>query len=244
MNVKKKVVVEPREETLKSKDKGDDKEPVEIDEKLAENNKPQSDVLPTIQTPPSFLKRLKKKEENDKIKKFIAKLSNLSINIPLLKVIQEILGYANLMKKLMSKKKLVKGDTIEVTYGCIAIISSEMAKNKKDPVAFTIRCIIGTHKFEKALCDLGASINLMLFAIYMRLSLSTPTSTSMRFVIVDRSIKKSIGVLFNMLVKVDKFILIADFVVLDYEMDHRYLLSLVELSLPLEELLSIWSLGK
>lgn len=43
-----------------------------------------------------------------------AKLDNLLINIPLLQALQEISGYAKLMKEIMSKKRLMYGETIEV----------------------------------------------------------------------------------------------------------------------------------
>lgn len=152
----------------------------------------------------------------------MAKLSNLSINIPLLKAIQEIPGYAaKLMKKLMSKKKLVEGDTIEVTRGCSAIMDSKVAEKKDDPGAFTIPCTIGTQEFAKALCELGASIDLMSFVIYKKLGLDAPTPTSMRLLMGDRSIKRLVGILFDVLVKVDKFILPTDFMVLDCEMDQE-----------------------
>lgn len=61
------------------------------------------------------------------------KLRNLSINISLLEAIQEILRYTKLMKNLMSKKKLVEGDTIEVTHGCNSIMDSTVAENKMTP---------------------------------------------------------------------------------------------------------------
>ena len=85
---------------------------MEVDKDVVENEKPQSDVMPTIQIPPSFTQRLQRKEEGDKFKKFIANLSILSINFPLLKAIQEIPRYAKIMKKFMSKKKLIEGDKI------------------------------------------------------------------------------------------------------------------------------------
>ncbi|XP_047253706.1 uncharacterized protein LOC124887835 [Capsicum annuum] len=106
-----------------------------------------------MKIPPSFLQTLKKKEKNVKFKKFLAKLSNLSINIPLQKAIQEILVYAKLMKTLMSKNHLMDGETIKVTHGCSAIMANAMAKKKEDPEAFTIPCTIGTYKFEKLLCN-------------------------------------------------------------------------------------------
>ncbi|XP_016558526.1 uncharacterized protein LOC107858385 [Capsicum annuum] len=149
----------------------------------------------------------------------MANLSNLSTNIPLLEAIQDIPGYAKLMKKLILKKKIVECDTIEVTHGCSSIMSCAIVENKEDPDAFTIPCTIGKHKFEKVLCDLGASISLMPFAIKQRLGLSTPILMPMRLLMEDRSIKKPVGVLFDVLVSVDKFILLAHFVVIDCEVD-------------------------
>lgn len=90
-----------------------------------------------MQIPPLFAQRLKRKEENGKLNKFMVNLINLSINILLLKVIQETLGYAKFIKRLMSKKNLVEGDIIEGNYGCSAIIGSIIVDNKKDPMAIT-----------------------------------------------------------------------------------------------------------
>ncbi|XP_047264469.1 uncharacterized protein LOC124896741 [Capsicum annuum] len=184
MNVKTKVVVESKESPMTSQSEEYEKESVEMVEELVKNDKLQDHVLPSMQVPPLFTKRLKRKEENDKLKKFMTKLSNFSINIPQLESIQDILEYAKLMKKLMSKKKLVGGDPIEVTHGCSAIMSNEMAKKK----------------------DLG---------------LNTHIPISMKVLMAERSIKKLVGVSFDVLVKVDKFILLEKFVVLDCDMDQE-----------------------
>lgn len=45
-------------------------------------------------------------------------------------------------------------------------------------------------QFAKALCDLGASINLMPYAIFKKLGIGDPKSTTMCFVIADHSIKR------------------------------------------------------
>lgn len=155
------------------------------------------------------------KRERRKIKEVHGKTCNLSINILLLNTIQETLGYTKLMKKLTSKKKLVEGDTCEMTHVCSAIMNMTVTKKKNNPRVFTIPCIIGMHEFAKALCDFGSRINLMPFVIYKKLRLDTPKPTSMRPIVVDRSIKKPMRILFYVLVKEDKFILLMDFVVLD-----------------------------
>ncbi|XP_047252215.1 uncharacterized protein LOC124887081 [Capsicum annuum] len=100
-------------------------------------------------------------------------------------------------------------------------MDSKFAEKKNDPRAFTIPCTIGAHEFAKALCDLGTSINLIPYVIYKKHGLYTTTPTSMQPLMADRSIKRPIGVLFDVLVKVEKFILPVDFVELDYEMDQE-----------------------
>ncbi|XP_047264289.1 uncharacterized protein LOC124896675 [Capsicum annuum] len=174
-----------------SREANDEKEIEKSNEEVEEVKKPQGEARSTIQVPLLFHQHLHKKEKGDKLRKFKAKLSNLSINIPLLEAIQEILGYAKLMKKLISKKKLVEDDTIEVTHRCSAIMNSKVMQNKDDPGVYTIPCTTGMHEFAKALCNL------------------------------DRSIKRSVGISFDVLIKVDKFILLVDFMVLDYKMDQE-----------------------
>lgn len=81
---------------------------MEIDEEVVENSKSQGGILHTIQIPSTFIQRFKRKEENDKLKKFITNVRLLFINIPLIEAIQEISGYTNFIKKFIYKKKLLK----------------------------------------------------------------------------------------------------------------------------------------
>jgi len=80
-------------------------------------------------------------------------------------------------------------------------MTCEMIKMKEDTGAFTIPCTIGMLQFAKALCDLGASINLMPYAIYKQLGLGEPKSTTMRLLMAGRSIKHPIGILYHILVR-------------------------------------------
>ena len=60
---------------------------------------------------------------------------------------------------------------------CSAIATRSLVQKKEDPGAFTIPCTIGLLHFAKALCDLGASINLMPLSIYKKLGLGDPKPT-------------------------------------------------------------------
>jgi len=72
-----------------------------------------------------------------------------------------------------------------------------------------------------ALADLGASINLMPYSMFVRLGLKEMSPTRMSISLADRSIKYPVGIVENVLVKVDKFVFPADFVILDMEADER-----------------------
>ena len=89
----------------------------------------------------------------------------------------------------------------------------------QDLGSFTITCTIGKFEFKKALCDSGASINLMPLSVIKRLSLGELTPTAMTLQMVDRTMAQPEGVLEDVLIKVGKFIFLVDFVVMDMEED-------------------------
>ncbi|XP_047257578.1 uncharacterized protein LOC124889649 [Capsicum annuum] len=101
----------------------------------------------------------------------------------------------------------------------LAMIKQLTINKKSDPGAVTIPCIIGTMEFTKALCDLGASVNLMPLTIYKKLGQWNPTPTNIRLVMADRSVKRPVGILYDALVKVSNFIFPVDFIILDCEVD-------------------------
>ena len=95
----------------------------------------------------------------------------------------------------------------------------KIAQKVKDPGSFTIPCTIKDSTFDKALCDLGASINLMTFLVFRKLGLGEVKPTTISLQMVDRSLTFPKGVIEDVLVKVDKFIFPTDFVVLDMKED-------------------------
>ncbi|XP_070015466.1 uncharacterized protein LOC142174408 [Nicotiana tabacum] len=74
-------------------------------------------------------------------------------------------------------------------------------------------------RFARAICDNGASINLMPLAIYKKTGSCMPRPKGMRLQIADCSIKRLVGIVDDMLVKVGKFLLPVDFVILDCVVD-------------------------
>ena len=91
----------------------------------------------------------------------------------------------------------------------------------KDPGSFTIPCSIGKYEFKKALCDSGASINLMPLSVVQRLNLGELTPTTITLQMADRSMAQPKGILEDVLVKVGKFIFQVDFVIMQMEEDNQ-----------------------
>ncbi|XP_070054505.1 uncharacterized protein [Nicotiana tomentosiformis] len=129
-------------------------------------------------------------------------------------------GYAMFMKDLVTKKRSINYEMIKITHQVSSIVHS-MAPKLEGLGAFTIPCTIGSANFAKALCDLGASINLMLYSVFKTLGIGQPRPTSMRLKTADRTMKRSLGIIDDVLVWIDKFIFPADFVVLDFEVGYE-----------------------
>ncbi|XP_047253753.1 uncharacterized protein LOC124887877 [Capsicum annuum] len=130
-------------------------------------------------------------------------------------------GYTKFIKDLFTKIRKVIHETEDNLHHCGAISTRSLVQKKAGLGAFTIPCTIGSLDFTKALCDLGASINLMLLVVFKKLGLGDPTPTNLRLVMADRSIKWLIDVLHDVLVKVADFIFLADFVILHCELDFK-----------------------
>ncbi|XP_062086339.1 uncharacterized protein LOC133792447 [Humulus lupulus] len=97
---------------------------------------------------------------------------------------------------LSNKRKMEDYETMALKKECSAIIQKKLPQKLRDPGSFTIPFTIGNFHCERALCDLGASINLMPLSIF--------------FVLDMEEVE-------DVLVKVDKFIFPANFIVLDME---------------------------
>ncbi|XP_070019887.1 uncharacterized protein [Nicotiana sylvestris] len=168
----------------------------EVKERVKETPK----TLPPIPRPPlSFPQRLARKVDDSKLEKFYDILNQLSVNIPFVEAFQEMPGFAKYLKDLITKNKTTKNEVVNVTHRVSSIIATSTVQKKEDPRAFTIPCTIGAHDFARALCDNGASINLMPLSIYKKAGL--------------------VGIIDDVLVNVGKFHLPADFVILDCAVD-------------------------
>jgi hypothetical protein len=98
-----------------------------------------------------------------------------------------------------------------------AILQCKLPLKYKDPGCPTITCMIGVSQIERALLDLGASVNLLPYSVYLQLGLGELKPTTMTLQLADRSVKVPREIVEDVLIKVDKFYFPVDFIVLDTE---------------------------
>ena len=98
-----------------------------------------------------------------------------------------------------------------------AIIQCKTPVKYKDPACPTISVNIGGTCVEMALLDLGASVNLLPYSVYKKLGLGELKPTTITLSLADKSIKIPKGTMEDVLIQVDKFYYLIDFVMLDTE---------------------------
>ncbi|XP_061367427.1 uncharacterized protein LOC133310513 [Gastrolobium bilobum] len=149
---------------------------------------------------------------------FLDIFKKLQINIPFTEALAKIPNYVKLMKDLLSRKhKLQEFETVALTEECSAIIQKKLPPKLRDPGSFNIPIAIGNINVGRTLCDLIASINLMPLSVMKSLGISELKPTMVSLQLADRSLRRPNGVIEDVLVKVDKFIFSAYFIVLGME---------------------------
>nr|GEU83299.1 reverse transcriptase domain-containing protein [Tanacetum cinerariifolium] len=130
--------------------------------------------------------------------------------------------FAPMFKNLLNNKdKLIELTKTQLNENCFALVLKKLPEKLGDPGRFLIPCDFLEFDNCLALADLGASINLMPLSIWKKLRLPTLNDTKMVLELADRTISKPTGVADNVFVKVGKFYLPVDFVVLDFIADPR-----------------------
>ncbi|GJU50100.1 DNA-directed DNA polymerase [Tanacetum coccineum] len=187
----------------------------------------EKDTRPKISHIP-FPQRLKKEKEEAQQRKFLQNLKQLQLSIPFTEALAQMPKYAKFLKSLMSNKtRLEEAYTVTMNEICSAVLLNKLPLKEKDPGSFTIPCDIGNLHIDNALADLGANISLMPYSMYEKLGLGEPKPTRMSLELADRSIQYPRGIAKNLLIKVDKFVLPIDFVILDMREDTRIPIILV-----------------
>ncbi|KAL6316877.1 hypothetical protein AAG906_022889 [Vitis piasezkii] len=148
-------------------------------------------------TSPPFPQALHGKKGIRNASKILEVLRQVKVNIPLLDMIKQVPTYAKFLKDLCTiKRGLTVNKKAFLTEQVSAILQCKSPLKYKDPGSPTISVMIGGKVVEKALLDLGASVNLLPYSVYKQLGLGE-------------------GVIEDVLVQVDNFYYPVDFIVLD-----------------------------
>ncbi|CAN6440609.1 unnamed protein product [Victoria cruziana] len=143
----------------------------------------------------------------------------IRINLPLLDAIQQVPAYARFLKELCTRKR--KGrrvpECVMLSEGTSSLLQRRLPPKLEDPGASIIPCVLRDIHIERALLDLGASVNVLPGFFYDAFGLEGLRPTSMTIQMADSSVKKPRGVLEDVLLKIEDFILPIDFIVLDME---------------------------
>ncbi|MBN8156820.1 hypothetical protein J0J30_22670, partial [Vibrio vulnificus] len=122
--------------------------------------------------PLPFPQATRKPGKSNEFFQYLDMLKKVQVNIPFLEALTHIPKNAKFLKELVSsKKKLEEFATVPLTEECSAIIQRKLPPKLKDPGSFSVPITIGPLEIDKALCDFGASINLMPLSLYHRLNM-------------------------------------------------------------------------
>ena len=182
--------------------------------KVVPNSTHSNPIPPNVPFPRRFMQS--KKEENEK--DILETFRKVQVNIPLLDAIKQVPKYAKFLKELCTtRRRNSNKEVVRVSENVSAVLQRKLPPKCKDPGSFTIPCVIGNTKFEHAMLDLGASINVMPYSIYASMNLGELKNDGVIIQLADRSNAYPKGVLEDVLVQVNHLIFPADFYVLEME---------------------------
>ncbi|GKE18497.1 reverse transcriptase domain-containing protein [Tanacetum coccineum] len=167
-----------------------------------------------------------KVRENDKPSaqhsQFLKMFKQLHLEIGLKDALVEMPKFNKWLSSLLrNKEKLEEIAITTVNAECSAIIMNKVPEKLEDPGKFLIPCALQELNRTSALADFGASINLLPHSIYKQLGLEALTPTRMTLELANRSITHPMGIAEDVVVRVNGFTFLADFVVVNFELDPR-----------------------
>ncbi|GKA86247.1 reverse transcriptase domain-containing protein, partial [Tanacetum coccineum] len=152
--------------------------------------------------------------------KFLQIFQRLHFDISFADALLYMPKFAYAFKSLLSnKEKLFELASTPLIENCSTMLLKKLPEKLRDPGKFLIPCDFLELDECLALADLAASINIMPFSVCKQLSLPELTSTRMTLELAYQSVAHPKGVAEDGFVKVGKFYFLADFVVVDYDVD-------------------------
>ncbi|GJY15415.1 reverse transcriptase domain-containing protein [Tanacetum coccineum] len=172
---------------------------------------------------PSRLNKEKLQGKDDiHIHSFLQMFKKIHFNISFFEALAHMPKFAKMVKDLlMNKEKLLEIANTPVNENCWAVIQKTLLEKLGDTGRFLIPCEFYGLESCMALANLGASINLMPLSVWKTLSLLELSTTRMTLELATWTIVVPEGIAKDVCVRLGKFTFLADFVVVDYEVDPR-----------------------
>ena len=122
--------------------------------------------------PTPYPHRLRAPKKVNNHSKIYELFKQVKVNIPLLDAIKQIPSYAKFLKDLCTvKRKLGVNKDAFMTEQSTSLIRNNLPSKYKDPGRPTISIVVWNLKLGHALVDLGASVNLLPYSVYVELGL-------------------------------------------------------------------------
>ncbi|XP_040971389.1 uncharacterized protein [Gossypium hirsutum] len=188
-------------ETVPTKSYGQDKEQ---EKQISDpTTRPELEVQKPVVMPPPFPRRLARDKKENEEKEILETFRKVEVNIPLLDAIKQIPRYAKFLKELCTRKRrLIGNERVNVGENVSAVLQKKVPPKYNDQGMFAIPCEIGNVGIKKAICDLGASINVMPYSIYKLINAGPLKETGVIIQLADRSVIYPERLLEDVLVKV------------------------------------------
>ncbi|XP_016185616.1 uncharacterized protein LOC107627282 [Arachis ipaensis] len=213
-----KVTAEEKDQEKLKKKEEEPQAPRKANQVMEEHPQEQRKEVKPYIPPLPYPQRLQRELKDQQFLKFLEVFKKLEINLPLAEALEQMPLYEKFLKELINKKRSWnEKETVILTQECSAVIQKGLPPKLKDPGSFILPCTISNMSIDKALCDLGSSINLMLLSMTRRLSIEEVKPTWMSLQLAERSMVIPNGVVENLLVKVGNFIFPANFLILDLD---------------------------
>nr|GEV34846.1 reverse transcriptase domain-containing protein [Tanacetum cinerariifolium] len=183
---------------------------------------PKPNPKPSIPYPLRLNNQKLQEKTNNQMLKFLQIYQILHFDLSFADVVIRMPKFASTFKSLLSyKEKLFELASTPFNENYSAVLLKKLPEILGDPNKFLIPCDFPELEECLALADLDASINLMPIFVWKKLSLPELTHTRMTLELAKRSVAYLVGVAEDNFVKVGKFYFLADFVIVDYDVDPR-----------------------
>ncbi|XP_021737520.1 uncharacterized protein LOC110704039 [Chenopodium quinoa] len=169
-----------------------------------------------------YPQRFNRYKLDEQFGRFIEMLRKIHLSIPFTDVLGEMPNYSKFLKEILSGKRdcsVVEPVSLGECYS--AFIHNDLPPKMNDLGNFSIPCNINGKLFQNALCDLGANVSIMPYSVFKKLKLGELLSTNMTLQLANRSIKFPKGRIEDVPLKIGKFTIPVDFIVLEIAEDEK-----------------------